>query len=70
MMDRTGHARARKADSLVNQIVCRCHRQKVCLTGDGADEVFGGYGRALRYDSQASDVFHELKDNGVNWTIR
>lgn len=32
----------------------------VCLTGDGADEFFGGYGRSLRYDSQASDVWHEL----------
>lgn len=32
----------------------------VCLTGDGADEFFGGYGRAMRYDSQWSDVFHEL----------
>ena len=30
------------------------------LTGDGADELFGGYGRAKTYDSQMSDVFAEL----------
>jgi asparagine synthase (glutamine-hydrolysing) len=35
-------------------------KERVCLTGDGADEFFGGYGRAQRYDSQWSDVFHEL----------
>jgi len=35
-------------------------KENVCLGGDGADEFFGGYGRAARYDSRYSDVFHEL----------
>ena len=30
------------------------------ITGDGADELFGGYSRSASYDSQYSDVFIEL----------
>lgn len=30
------------------------------MTGDGADELFGGYRRAAEYDSQYSDTFSEL----------
>jgi len=30
------------------------------MTGDGADELFGGYRRSAQYDSQCSDVFCEL----------
>ena len=30
------------------------------MTGDGADELFGGYKRSSEYDSQYSDIFCEL----------
>lgn len=33
---------------------------RIIFTGDGPDEMFGGYRRIDEYDSQKSDIFHEL----------
>lgn len=44
-----------------NQKMFQLVKDDVIFTGDGPDELFGGYRRIDDYDSQKSDVFHELR---------
>lgn len=43
-----------------NWYLCKEAIGKMILTGDGADELFNGYGRAQKYDTQNYDTFVEL----------
>lgn len=43
-----------------NQLMFSMIPEKIIFTGDGPDELFGGYRRIDEYDSQKSDVFQEL----------
>ena len=43
-----------------NQLMFEAIPDRFIFTGDGPDELFGGYRRIDDYDSQRSDIFHEL----------